>query len=206
MILSMLIAFLISISTAIASDKPNPAKKLKDYESKAYTHAEIYDSGVASPLGYFLLVRKGNNACAVRFTNFWRDNDEKKPTVFSSGQENVYAEHEWYFQGDGSFDFTKDNVKHGNGKVHDGPSYGIGRAAFKFHLPLQVKCGEVPMFWRYPTRLLFEDNAGLWDKEIEIAPTKWKTIGEVNFKSPILLWTRYSDYERLQYIPLDQLP
>jgi hypothetical protein len=206
---SCLISFIsiIAVASAFASDRGKLiSKKEENVERDAFSHAEIDPTLVASPLNRFLLVRKGNNACAVRFTKFWRDNDEKKSTVFSSGQENVYAEYESYHQGDGSFDFAKNNVKHTYGKLHDGPSYGIGRLAFKLGLSYRIQCGSFSLFWMYPARLEFIGYDGLWDKEVELAPTKWQSIQEVNFNYSKLLWSRYSDDREKRYIPLDEIP
>src|SRR5688500_11132430 len=67
-------------------------------ELRASDSALVDRTAVAAPLGKFLLVRRGSDICAVRFTKF------------HGGVEAGSTEYDWYFQGDGSADFRKANV------------------------------------------------------------------------------------------------
>src|SRR5919197_343502 len=88
--------------------------------------AWVYWHQVAAPFGRFLLIRGAKGQCAVRFTEYQRGHDAKPPTVFSSGEESHDARYEWFYQSDGSGDFTNRNVKHGTGRVSRGAVRGIG--------------------------------------------------------------------------------
>lgn len=97
-------------------------------EDRIRTHVEIGPRGAIGALNRFILIRKATYGCAIRFTSYRRDHDQRPPTFFNTGNENMYGAYDWYFQGDGSFDFTRSNVQAGQGKLHLGPviQFGIG--------------------------------------------------------------------------------
>ena len=79
-------------------------------EMELRENAVIYWDQAMAPIGHFLLVQKGKDVCAIRFTEHHRGHDSSPPTLFSSGEETLYAEYDWFYQGDGSGDFTKSNA------------------------------------------------------------------------------------------------
>ena len=99
------------------------------YDPKTQAMITWLDAG--APLGKFLLIRKEKDICAVRFTDAHRGHDAKPQTIFNSGGESFYAECEWFYQGDGSDDFSRNNVKRGHEKLVEKPLRGIGRLAFR---------------------------------------------------------------------------
>lgn len=178
------------------------------------THAYISPAVVASTLGKFLLVRKGRLACAIKFTSFHRDGEEKMGTVFFSREPIRTAEVEWYYQNDGSFDFTKHNVTLGKVSLRNTSSFGFGRISFKPMSTLGFVCGTIPISWYDGIHIGFTDMNGRDDFEREMAPSKWSDLNEVDFTNSRLIWTKVYEYqierERAPktpgYIPVDELP
>lgn len=180
-------------------------RKYKEIELLIQTNATIAYGSISSPFGCFLLARNGRNVCAIRFTEFHRGHDAKPPSVFNSGDEALYAEYDWYYQGDGSGDFTKANVESGHEKLKRGSMVGIGRFSFQLGATA-VKCGPFNLAWGYPNGIGFnltyrkEDDVGN-----ELAPTKWKEIFEVNSHDARLKWYRFDEKRKNTYIPKDEL-
>src|SRR4051812_12101758 len=81
------------------------------------TSARVDWHQVGAPLGKFLLMRGNKGLCAIRFLDYQRGHDAKPPSVFNSGEESHVAHYEWVYQGDGTSDITKGNVKRGKGQV-----------------------------------------------------------------------------------------
>jgi hypothetical protein len=80
---------------------------LRAAERDAARIATITSATVAAPLGYILLARGGADLSALRFTEFHRAHAVGVGALFSSGDETLYGEYDWYHQGDGSGDLTK---------------------------------------------------------------------------------------------------
>ena len=174
-------------------------------ESDMKTQAVITWSDAGAPLGRFTLIRKGNDLCALRFTEYHRGGDAKPATVFDSGQESLYAEYDWFYQADHSGNLTKGNVKTGHRKIAMRSVRGIGRLSLSGGVD-ELKCGPFNLNWSYPPRIGFfghDDKDG--DHGIEIAPTKWTDIKQVNPHDPHLKWYRYDAKRKPIYIPADDL-
>jgi hypothetical protein len=176
------------------------------------THAYISDALIFSPLGKFLLVREGAAACVVRFTAFHREGEEKKGTVFFSREPIRTAEAEWYFQGDGSFDFSKPSITSGKVSLRNMSSFGFGRLSFKPTATLGFSCGSISIGWFDGIYIDFTDENGHWDFEREIAPSKWADLKDVDFSNPRLIWTSQHKYQserpevKKRFIPMEELP
>jgi hypothetical protein len=169
------------------------------------TRAAVTWDGAGAPLGRFLLVRKDKAVCALRFTKARRGHDIKPTTVFHSGEENFFAEYDWYFQGDGSGNFARRGVLSGHRRLHRKPLIGIGRLAFQTG-QVHVNCGTFrDLLWLYPTRVSFYGGSRRGDDGIEMAPTKWADIKEVDVHDPRLKWYRYEENRQSIYIPLEDL-
>ncbi len=173
------------------------------------SHEQVYGTltwdGASAPLGRFLLIRKNKAVCAVRFTKAQRGHDAKPATMFNSGEESFSAEYDWYFQGDGSGDFTQPGVLSGHERLARNPLKGIGRLAFQTG-KIYVKCGTLDnLLWLYPTWVSFYGGGRRGDYGIELSPTKWEGIQEVNVHDPHLKWFRYDENRKPVEIPLDDL-
>jgi len=176
------------------------------------THAYTSDALIFSPLGKFLLIREGAVACVVRFTAFHREGEEKKGTAFFSGERTRTAEAEWYFQGDGSFDFSKPNVTSGKVSLRNTSSFGFGRLTFKPMATLGFSCGSISIRWSDGTHLNFVQMDGKDNYIREIAPSKWANLKDVDFSNPRLIWTSQPKYQserrevKKRFIPMEELP
>jgi hypothetical protein len=161
---------------------------------------------VSAPLDHFLLIRKDKDICAVRFTEFHRGHDAKPGTIFNSGEETLYAEYDWYYQGDGSGDFTKPRLKSGHRKLVRKPLIGIGRLAFQTGT-INVKCGPFELGWIYPNHVAFFKRKEYLVHGVELAPSKEQEISEVRVNDPCHKWYQYDEKEERKRfsIPLDEL-
>lgn len=194
------------------------AAQLDEAEKRAYTLALAGPTGVTAAIGRFVLLRRESGFCAIRFTEFRRGHDAKRPSLFSSGDESVYAEYDWYYQGDGSGDFSKPNVEQGHGEASrkEVVSLGFGRFSMRKGIDI-VKCGPLRPGWYYPSGIsLLEarwDGYELRSNGIEAALTKWKEISEVRVYDPRLNWYRFDEeqnqkdpFSRDVFIPVEDLP
>jgi hypothetical protein len=191
------------------SEEGEAGREKTEVEVRAFDAAEVGHMAVSAPIGRFILIRKGTAVCAVRFTSFRRDYDQKPAGVFSSGDEHKYAEYDWYFQGDGSGDFTVPNVTSGHGSLRDAPSFGLGHYSVKLSATLYVTCGPLKVSWGYPNALVFSTyQPGLrTDYDLELAPTKAADVREIDLKNPGLTWYRLGTQRGApRFIPLEQLP
>lgn len=175
------------------------------HESHQRSNATLTRTEASAPLGRFLLIRKDKRVCAVRFTKAQRGHDAKPGTTFNSGEESFSAEYDWYFQEDGSGDFTQPGLLSGHEQLARKPLKGIGRLAFQTG-QIYVECGAFDkLFWRYPTWVSFYGKSRRGDYGIELAPTKWTEIKEVNVHDPRLKWYRYDENRKPVDISLDNL-
>ena len=173
----------------------------QDIDEKRWkTHAFVTWYDVGAPLGKFILIRKDANVCAIRFTEYHRGNDAKAPTVFSSGEESLDAKYECFCRSEGGGGFGNATL----GEVNKSASWGIGRLAFGGG-KTNVRCGPFKLPWMYPARVSFHiEGTKLGDHGIELAPTRWSTINEVNL-SARLRWFRYDERRKPTYIPSEDL-
>jgi len=148
----------------------------------------------------------------VRFAAFHREGEEKKGTIFFSREPVRTAEVEWYYQGAGSFDFSKPNVISGKASLRNASSFGIGRLSLKPTATLGFLCGAISIGWFDGIQIGFADINGKDDFVREIAPSKWTDLKDVDFSNPRLIWIRQPKYEserrevRSRYIPIEELP
>jgi len=171
-------------------------------ENRLKTHALVTWYDVGAPLGKFLLIRKDASVCAVKFTEYHRGNDAKAPTVFSSGEESLDAKYECFCQSERGGGFGNPTL----GEVNKRASWGIGRLAFGGG-DLNVRCGPFKLPWMYPARVSFHiEGTKLGDQGIELAPTRWSAINEVNVSEARLRWFRYDASRKVTYIPSEDLP
>lgn len=183
-------------STAAPGDSSAP-------ESGAGETVTITWDGVRGPTGRLLLIRKEHAMCAVRFTTAQRYHDQKPVTTFNSGEESTSAEYDWWFQDDGSGDFMRANVTAGHEKLHRGPLKGIGRLAFQTG-STYVKCGPFKLTWFYPSAVDFWGSGLKGDYGIELAPTPWRALSEIDLGDPRLRWIRYDAQREFSETPLDE--
>jgi hypothetical protein len=170
-------------------------------ETKLKTYAAVTWFDVAAPFGNFILIRKGASLCALRFTEYHRGNDAKPPTVWSSNEESLDAKYECFCQSEKSVGFGRATL----GQVNQRALWGIGRLAFGGG-EQHVRCGSFKLAWMYPIRVSFHPKGTrLGDHGIELAPTRWSAIHEVNVSDSRLRWFRLAERRKETYIPIEDL-
>jgi hypothetical protein len=187
------------VATAVACLSAT-AQSANDFK----TSARVDWHQVGAPLGKFLLMRGDKGLCAIRFLDYQRGQDAQPPTVFNSGEESHVARYEWLYQGDGSGDITKDNVKRGKGRVSSGPLKGIGRLASQSGDPY-VKCGPFVSYWLPPTSVSFSSSISCSRARYELAPTKWDEMSQVDIRDPRLKWFRCDENRKSFRITSEEL-
>ena len=169
------------------------------------TNSRIDHGAVTAPIGKFLLARRGNVLCAIRFTEFHRAHDVKPGTVFHSGDETLSANYEWFCQLDGSGNLRKKNALGGAGKLVRNPLVGIGRLAFQTGNE-EIKCGPFKLFWYFPTFVAFSRTLGdCSGSEVELSPTKWVSVEQADSSLPSLKWYHCDSQRKSVYVPADEL-
>lgn len=160
---------------------------------------------IVMPLGKILLVRKDAAYCVIKFTKIWSENTSEVGTLFVASGSDEYATYESYFQGDKTGDFSKKNVQFKKEKLSFPKPRGIGRLAFSFGNK-EIKCGGIKLFWGGKGSVSFYgEGQKQGDYGIELAPTKWTDISEVNVFDPRLKWYRYDENRKRVNIPVDKL-
>lgn len=195
---SVLIATLIAISVVGVGDTADMsnAKVFSKYVLPGPDEVQLAFSGVEIPLGRMLLVRKDAEYCAVKFTRFWTE----------KGAKEQYATYEVYYQKDGSGNFLNKNVKFSQGKASTlpprGPFYPLKWQPGK----PEVKCGSLKLLWGYKGFVcFFERGNSPGEHGIELAPTPWTSVKEVNVFDPRVKWYRYDEKRERGSIPVDKL-
>ena len=204
-IVVFLILALASISNAVPETNIEFLKRVtENREVIKSDDAIVYWGGVAAPIGRFLLIRKDTETCAVLFKNFRRGGDAKPGTAFNTGEERLYADYDWYLQNDGSGDFGKENIKQGHDKVAYGPLVGIGRLAFQT-TNQRISCGTIKLYWTYPDIVRFLSGSKVINAGIELAPTPWSNISEVNAGDSDVKWFQMDQNRMTTIIPVSDL-
>lgn len=196
-VFACLITLSFSRATLIRADTIEGGDRLTTSAYVAWDH-------VAAPMGRFVLIRKGKDVCAVRFTAFHRGHDEKPSTMVNTGEETLYAEYDWYWQKDGTGEFIKLNVKSGHNRLRSGPLRGFGSFAFQTG-DIRIRCGPFRLFWNPPASVAFFGVPKQGDYGVELSPTPWDDMKEVNVHEPSLKWYRYDENRKTIRIPIAEL-
>lgn len=156
---------------------------------------QIAEVGIVMPLGRILIIKRGSDYCAIKFNKFWTGKTD----------EDYFAQYESYSKKDKTGEFSKANVQIKKEELSFPKPRGIGRFAFS-HGNKEVKCGAFRLFWSGQGAVHFY---GLGQKQgdygIELAPTKWTDISQVNVFDPRLKWYRYDEKRERVNIPADKL-
>jgi len=146
------------------------------------------------PLNRIFLIRKGTLYGAVKLTSYW-----KGKIKYSE-----YTTYDCWFQQDGTGDFKKKNVEYEN-KTASNILIGLGRFSFNFGKD-EIRCGPFRLWWPGKDMVyLFGVSQEPGDYGIELAPTKWINITEINVFDPKLKWYRYDLDRSRKDIPVDKL-
>jgi hypothetical protein len=155
----------------------------------------IAPNGIRVPIGIILLIRKNTEYCAIKFTKFWT----------GETQDDEYATYESYYQGDRTGDFKKKNTIFKQGKLSRPRLRGIGRLSFSFGTT-DIQCGPIKLFWSGKGWVyFFNSSQNQGDYGIELAPSKWTDISQVNVFDSRLRWYRYDESRKDVILPVDRL-
>ncbi|MDO8723840.1 MAG: hypothetical protein Q7J31_16665 [Syntrophales bacterium] len=158
-------------------------------------------NAIGMPVGRLLLIRKGDDYCAVRFTHNWTGETDY----------DQHAEYESYYQGDKTGNFRSANVKYRKEEVYyTKPSFSIFGHPVRIGAKRDIHCGPIELWWSAGPFLTFVSFNRHDQKQgdyygIELAPTKWSNISEVNVFDPRLKWYRYDERRQRANIPIDRL-
>jgi hypothetical protein len=207
-IMGKLILILISISLLLASVMITTARsndvercdEIQGYVKPAPNEVSIRPGGIGVPLNLILLVRQNAKYCAIKFTRYWTEKDGKEK----------YATYEVYDQQDGTGSFMNKNVKFIKGQASFLPPRG-------FFYPLiwqpgkpEITCGRLKLVWSPWCNVchvgFFNRGEPAGDYGIELAPTPWTDIREVNVFEPLIKWYKYDENRKEGInIPIDKL-
>jgi hypothetical protein len=165
----------------VASDLPDVNK------------VRIGKNAIGMPLNRFILARKDNRYCAIKFLEF----KENKPTEW-------YEKYESYYQGDGTGSFSSKNVIYDKGRVSSPPLIGIGRLSFSTGTH-SVYCGDFIIPWSGHGTVYFHYEIGGSTEIYQLAPTKWSDVKDINVFDKRLKWYEYSETRKLTEIAPDKL-
>lgn len=190
-----------SMSNAFPLGFSDTYRTEETHDNDPNSHAYIGAVEIAAPLNHFLIVKKGNDICAIRFTGYRRGYDRKEPSLFGGGEENLYAEYDWYYLG------TDKNFvgKNGHEKLNRAPTFQV--LGFPGFLPgtRNIKCGELRLGWRYPIAVSYMGGGGVYLQDVGIALTSWTDIAQIDLDNPNLHWYFYDSGRESKYIHVKEL-
>jgi hypothetical protein len=168
--------------------EPEMSRLYDRWAGEAEQFAYVDELGAGPARGRLLLVRGGTDLCAIRFAEWHRGRNAGSFWIFWSGDEDTFAEYEWFYQADGTGDFSKSNVQSGRGKAIFRGLTGTGHDAAQYSSPY-VDCGSFRLPWVYPNRVHFTRTDWTGEKHpVELAPTGWRELSEIDLASAKLRW------------------
>ncbi|NJD69713.1 MAG: hypothetical protein C3F12_11105 [Candidatus Methylomirabilota bacterium] len=184
--------FLLEGIMMISADEPSLSKA---------DEVLIAPNSIGMPLGTILLIRESGNYGAVKFTKCWTGKTDY----------DQHAEYESYYQGDKTGDFGKSNVKHRKEEVYyKKPSFSIFGHPISIGDKRDIRCGPIELWWsglKCVTTVYFNRH----DQKqgdyygIELAPTPWTDISQVNVFDPRIRWYKYDENRKDVSILVDRL-
>jgi len=170
---------------------PTPAERADRPWIPGPGEVTIFRYSVSVPLGRVLLARNGREFLALKFTNTW----------LGKGEEEHYTSYDFYYQSDGSGDFSKGNVESGSGEVFfPGLRMIMGMYVAKGDIKDKIRFGKIELKWNYIANIGFPKRS-----KGELAPTPWTSIDEVNVYDPRIKWYRGDRNRKARTVSIDQL-
>lgn len=157
----------------------------------------IAPNAILMPPGKILLLRKeSSGVCAIKFLNFW------------SGKTAAdwYAEYESYYQPiPKGGHFGGQDLVVNKGKLSSPKPWGIGRLSFSFGKK-EISCGPVKLYWSGKGSVYFYSlNQKEGDYGVELAPTNWSNISDVDFSDSRIKWYKYDSERERTTILINQV-
>jgi hypothetical protein len=149
---------------------------------------------IEMPLNKIFLIRNGELYGAVKLTKFRMGTNKK----------DKYASYICWYQDDGTGDLVSKSVKFEE-KEASSKLFGIGRFSFNTGNE-EIRCGAFRLWWWGKGMIyFFEKGQEFGDYGVELAPTKWSEIKEVNVFDTRLKWIKYDKNRSRTDIPIDNL-
>jgi hypothetical protein len=176
-------------AAAAAGEDPQVMNQTREHKTAAsglavFDIATVAPAGVSMPVGRIILARKGPEYCAVRFRNTWVGNERF----------DYHASYEYFHQGDGSGDFKRRNVKSGDGELFYPREVDWLEIPFTSKIKDSFSCGGMKIRWFYTGGVSFGD--------LELAPTPWMRITDVDAHDARLKWFRKDSVRTKTMVPL----
>lgn len=150
---------------------------------------------IDQPINKVLLIKNGQDHCAIKILSYKMFNDKKDPTIFSANEES--------FLGEATFVTFKNGKSYKFKTLHlsSKSPVGIGKIAYDSSQDI-IRCGKARLLWRYPSAisLLSESNG------TNLSPTANEDFNELNFNSTNLRWYSYDESRKMELIPISELP
>ncbi len=197
----IILVFMVCMSSAFSLGFSDTYRTEETDDNDPNSYAYIGTVAIAAPLNYFLIVKKSNDICAIRFTGYRRGDDEKKPSLFSGGEESLYAEYDWYYLG------TNKKFVGKTGHVKLSRTSTVQILGFHAFMPgvSDIKCGELRLAWSYPIAVTYLGGGGVYLLDAGIALTSWTDIAQVDLANPNLRWYFYDSGRAKKYIHVKEL-
>lgn len=201
-ILILCVAFLIT-EVGLASNEElladhKPYYPYDPYESLITNYVRIEVGGVYMPIGRFLLLRRKNELCAVKFTKVWNEDPGTRIKK--------YAKYISYYQNDGSGNLLSPNVKVTEGQSSELPFRAWTRLFIWQPGMMYVQCGPLKISWGdYSFVSACEEGDPHFDRAFEFAPTPLENINDVNVSDKRIKWYRYDKNRKTIDIHIDKL-
>lgn len=191
------LALITTFNGIIYANEMIPGMPLK-YSPPGPNDVHISPVGIAIPREKILLVRKGSEYCAIKFTKLWTGKDKR----------DYHVKYESYQQGDGTGNFSNSNVAF---VEKEASSHIRGFFRFRFQTGTSyVQCGNINLCW-VPQAFVYFFPWGQHgclpeeDYGIELAPTPWTSINEVNIFDQRVRWYIYDGKRKHVNIQIDKL-
>ena len=187
------------IPTIVGAGNMEKYNKIPGYVTPGPDEVNIGPCCIGMPLGRILLVHKDSMYCSVSFTKFWTEKDGKEK----------FAIYDVYYQKDGTGDFKNKKVKFSTEKASFLELRGVFYPLIWQPGKPEIKCGPLSLAWSPWSDVchvcFFEGADPDGDYGIELAPTPWTNITEVNVFEPRVKWYKYDEGRNYINIPIYKL-
>jgi hypothetical protein len=157
--------------------------------------AHIGPSAISMPLGRIILIRHGSDCCALQFTDAFTFGYG----LYKGEPLDAYAHYVAYYQGDGTGDFSKQNVKYLDVELLEPTDHGFWASLFGPKKNNIIVCGHSGLAWGLTSVHFFTYPEELFNPQsiikygVELAPTPWTRIQDVNIQDPRIKWYKYDE-------------
>jgi hypothetical protein len=156
---------------------------------------KIYSNVIVMPANRFVLVRDNNKYCAIKFLRFWKSKKSNRD----------FAEYIRYYQQNVIDLFTEATSKQ---DILKRPrTFGIGRLQIGFDKNMEIDCQEIKLFWGSNGSVYFHSftQKGGEDYGIEIAPTIWKKINDIDISDKRIKWYKFDKDRKEKNVMINEL-